>query len=168
MRGGGSLECPGLRWRCVRSALVYAGAASAGAPLRCPYSAPRSCTSGCVGFSVPTVFVLSASPRGGRHPPRGRQYVGPPVGGSHRARKYMKMPSLYALYKGAGMLNSTSPTTLALSKCQPSSGHLSGGYGTVVGSRARGRSRDARPGVSSFLLVTCHLFAFANANGGRS
>ena len=30
-------------------------------------------------------------------------------------------------------------------------------YGTVVGSRARGRSRDARPGVSSLLPVTCYL-----------
>ena len=29
-----------------------------------------------------------------------------------------------------------------------------GHYGTVVGSRARGRSRDARPGVSS-LAVSC-------------
>ena len=28
-------------------------------------------------------------------------------------------------------------------------------YGTVVGSRACGRSRDARPGVSSLLPVTC-------------
>ena len=31
-----------------------------------------------------------------------------------------------------------------------------GHYGTVVGSRARGRSRDARPGVSSLLPVTCY------------
>ena len=30
-----------------------------------------------------------------------------------------------------------------------------GHYGTVVGSRARGRWRDARPGVSSLLPVTC-------------
>ena len=30
-----------------------------------------------------------------------------------------------------------------------------GRYGTVVGSRVRGRSRDARPGVSSLLPVTC-------------
>ena len=32
-----------------------------------------------------------------------------------------------------------------------------GHYGTVVGSRACGRSRDARPGVSSLLPVTCLL-----------
>ena len=38
--------------------------------------------------------------------------VGPPVGGSHRARGYEGIPSVSAVSKGAGMLNSTSPTTL--------------------------------------------------------
>ena len=35
-----------------------------------------------------------------------------------------------------------------------------GHYGTVVGSRVRGRSRDARPGVSSLLPVTCYLLSW--------
>ena len=32
LRSAELLECPGLRWRCVRSALVYAGAVSAVLP----------------------------------------------------------------------------------------------------------------------------------------
>ena len=41
---------------------------------------------------------------------------------------------------------------------QPRKLHVCPGrYGIVVGSRVRGRSRDARPGVSSLLPVTCYL-----------
>ena len=41
---------------------------------------------------------------------------------------------------------------------QPRKLHVCPGrYGIVVGSRVRGRSRDARPGVSSLLPVTCYV-----------
>ena len=41
---------------------------------------------------------------------------------------------------------------------QPRKLHVCPGrYGIVVGSRVRGRSRDARPGVSSLYLFTCYL-----------
>ena len=46
---------------------------------------------------------------------------------------------------------------------QPRKLHVCPGrYGIVVGSRVRGRSRDARPGVSSSLPVTCYLLFTSN------
>ena len=48
-----------------------------------------------VGHDFPDSEALLATrgSSGRRHPLRGRQYVGPPVGGSHRARGYEGMPS---------------------------------------------------------------------------
>jgi hypothetical protein len=50
---------------------------------------------------------------------------------------------------------------------QPRKLHVCPGrYGIVVGSRVRGRSRDARPGVSSSLPVTCYTLNLYGTSGG--